>query len=225
MTELREVPESVRSDDQTKPARLLGAREVHRAKRTEEILAASMRVLGEGGYAAFSMRKVAAAAGVRLNTVQHFYGDLQTLLVATVRAKVSVYVDRYTVVAADDRLPPRERLEAVFDDVFAEVRKPEVTAFFLEAWSLGAQDPSLEAVLKEIYFSYFSMLASMVRQIKADLSMADSHVIAALLGSVTEGALVYSRFGNNGEVPIGAVMVRMKALCMSLVGDEEKRSV
>lgn len=221
MTELREVQEPVRSDDQAKPARQPGSREVHRAKRIEEILAASMRVLGEGGYAAFSMRKVAAAAGVRLNTVQHFYGDLQTLLEATVRAKVSVYVDKYRVVAADDRLPARDRLEAVLDDTFAEVRKPEVSAFFLEAWALGAQDPSLEVVLKEIYLSYFSMLASMVRQIKSNLSEADAHVIAALLGSVTEGALVYSRFGNNGEVPIGAVMVRMKALCMALVADQD----
>jgi len=221
MTETTDLMEPVLSVESAKPLRPLGTREVHRAKRTEEILAASMRVLGEGGYAAFSMRKVAAAAGVRLNTVQHFYGDLQTLLVATVRAKVSIYVDRYTVVAADERLPARDRLEAVFDDTFAEVRKPEVTAFFLEAWSLGAQDPSLEAVLKEIYLSYFSMLAAMVRQIKPELSAADSHVIAALLGSVTEGALVYSRFGNNGEVPIGAVMVRMKALCMSLVSDQD----
>jgi len=125
------------------------------------------------------------------------------------------------VVAADDRLPARDRLEAVLDDTFAEVRKPEVSAFFLEAWALGAQDPSLEVVLKEIYLSYFSMLASMVRQIKSNLSEADAHVIAALLGSVTEGALVYSRFGNNGEVPIGAVMVRMKALCMALVADQD----
>lgn len=199
------------------PAKLPGAREMHRARRTEEILSASMRVLGEGGYASFSMRKVAAAAGVRLNTVQHFYGDLRTLLLATVRAKVSIYVDRYSIIAADERLPARDRLEAVFDDVFAEVRKPEVTAFFLEAWALGAQDASLEAVLKEIYLSYFSMLAGMVRQIKPELSEADSHVISALLGSVTEGALVYCRFGNNGEVPLGVIMVRMKALCMSLV--------
>jgi AcrR family transcriptional regulator len=194
-----------------------GARELHRVKRTEEIMAASIQVLGEGGHAAFSMRKVAAVAGVRLNTVQHFYGDLKSLLLATVRTKVSEYTVRYQHVADDERLPAQERMAAILDDVFAEVRKKDVSDFFLEVWALGNQDAAVAEVLKDLYAAYFAMFAGMVRQCRPELSEAEAHVIAALLGSVTEGALIYARFGNNGAVPLGVVSVRLKAHCMTLV--------
>ena len=54
-----------------------------RAEQSERkraaILKASKEVLAQG-YAEFSLRKVAAAAGVRLSTVQHHFGDLESLI-------------------------------------------------------------------------------------------------------------------------------------------------
>jgi len=133
-----DLDELTRGGGQDGPAsRLLGARQLHRARRREDILVASIRVLGEGGHAAFSMRKVAAASGVRLSTVQRFYGDLQTLLVATAQRRVSEDLERFQAKAADDYLPAQDRIRAILDDVFTEVRKSDVTSFYFGGVGAG----------------------------------------------------------------------------------------
>lgn len=162
------------------------------------------------------MRKVAAASGVRLSTVQRFYGDLQTLLVATAQRRVSEDLERFQAKAADDHLPAQDRIRAILDDVFTEVRKSDVTSFYFEVWALGGQNPLVAAALMQLYSALCLMFASIVRQLRPGLSEFDAHVIAALLASVTEGSLTYARFGHSGLVSRDEVALRMREHCLSL---------
>src|SRR6516165_2246661 len=70
-----------------------GIRAVQSERRRADILKASAEVLTQG-YADFSLRKVAAAAGVRLNTVQHHFGDLESLVLATIESMLGEFLVR-----------------------------------------------------------------------------------------------------------------------------------
>lgn len=200
-------------------ARAPGARQLQSEKRVADILAASLKVFAEGGYAGFSMRKVAAVAGVRLNTVQHHFGDLKTLLLATIRVKLGEYVVRYRALALSDQLPARHRLEAALDDAFAAIRDPEVTAFFFETWALAQHDQAVKELVTKIYTDYCDAYALLAREIKPSLSLAEAAVIGAMIASLTDGFLVISQYGMAESNPFSAVSVRMKAVCVALFGD------
>jgi AcrR family transcriptional regulator len=197
--------------------RVAGVRETKRVLRVEQILEAALGVLAREGYAAFSVRKVAAAAGVRLNTVQHHFGDHKALVLAMVRSKMTGYVDRYKRLASDTELPVKERLEAVLDDAFLEVSVPEVNAFFFEIWALGRQDDDIAALLRETYKEYCATLAAMAREIQPKLTESEAAVIAAMIGACTEGAAVLSNYGGAGTPPSGAVVARMKAMFLAMI--------
>lgn len=197
--------------------RVAGVRETRRALRVEQILEAALGVLAREGYAAFSLRKVAAAAGVRLNTVQHHFGDHKALVLTMVRSKMTGYVDRYKRLACDTQLPVKDRLEAVLDDAFMEVSVPQVNAFFFEIWALGHQDADIAALLRETYTDYYATLAGMAREIQPKLTESEAAVIASMIGACTEGATVLSMYGGGGVPPTGAVVVRMKAMFLAMI--------
>ena len=195
-----------------------GARQVNREKRLSEIIRASIKVFADEGYAGFSMRKVAAAAGVRLNTVQHYFGDLKSLLLATIAAAMQTYDDRYRQLALNRQMLPQDRLEVLLDDIFAEIRKPEVGAFFFEVWALARHDPAVAALLETAYAAYRGTFAGIAREIKPSLTEMEAEVIGAMMGSWTEGLLVMWRYGGPGAPTMGAIGLRMKVVCKSLFG-------
>ena len=81
-----------------------------RAEQSERkraaILKASKEVLAQG-YAEFSLRKVAAAAGVRLSTVQHHFGDLESLILNDRLLDRGVHALFQTTGARPVRVPDR----------------------------------------------------------------------------------------------------------------------
>ena len=210
-----QVEEDVGAESATRPS---GQRQIQNEKRVAEIIAASLHVFAEGGRAGFSMRKVAAVAGVRLNTVQHHFGDLRALLLAMIRAELGKYVVRYQAVAHDEQLPARDRLEAVLDDAFAAIREPEVCAFFFETWALAQDDSAVGELVTKIYTDYCDTYALLARGIEPSLSGSEAAVIGRMIGSMADGFLVVSRFGMPESPPFSAVAVRVKAACLSLFG-------
>ena len=202
-------------NDEAQP---LGQRQIQREKRTAEIIEASLRVFAEEGHAGYSLRKVAAAAGVRLNTVQHHFGDLNSLLVATVRAKMGDYVARYREMALVDQIPPRDRFEAALDDIFMEIRKPEVRKFFFELWTLARHDKAIGELVNDAYTGYVESLAGLAIGIQPDLSPVEAKVLGTMIAAWTEGLVVIADYGDPGKRSFGAVVVRMKAACLSLFG-------
>jgi AcrR family transcriptional regulator len=195
-----------------------GKRQVQRERRYEEIVNASLQVFAREGYSGFSLRKVAAEAGVRLNTVQHYFGDLNALLFVTIKTRMQSYVTQYQLLALDEQLPARDRLEAVLDDAIAEVRKPEICTFFLEIWTLANHDEAICGMLKDVYGDYKLTLGELARQIEPSLSDSEAAVVGTMIAAWLEGLVVMARFEKPGMPPLHAVAVRIKSCILSVFG-------
>lgn len=202
------------------PPKLAGIRERKREEKTDQILNASIAVFTEEGYSGFSMRKVANRADVRLNTIQHHFGDLEALLVSTVQAMSLNYVDKYQQVADNTDIAPLERLEIIIDLNLRDALKYSVQAFFAESQVATLHNEKIFSVVANIYTRYVDIIANLIKQI-ADRSDTEALILARMIVSWQEGVAITQRFTPERSPTTGSVIVRIKAACLALAAGDK----
>lgn len=171
------------------------SREAARQGRRDEILKVSWSVFATEGSSGFSMRKVAQALGVRLNTVQYYYGDLNSLLLETIRLGLERYTLRYRLLAVDTRLTPQKRLEAVVEDMLREANDPTAGGIAVELWVLAQRNEQVRQLVQEMYAEVINSLALISRDVDPAQSPAEAQAVATMLTAMAEGTVVLSRSG------------------------------
>ncbi len=161
-----------------------GVRAAQSQRRRAEILKASADVLTQG-YADYSLRKVAAAAGVRLNTVQHHFGDLESLVLATSESMLGQVVVRIRQLAAGQYDSPSDDLMVLLDEAWVAIRDTNVRTFFIELWAMALHRPSIEQLVKQLYREYRNSVAAIVHRVNPDLTEAEGQPLAMLICSWT----------------------------------------
>lgn len=192
-----------------------GVRAVQSERRRADILKASKEVLAQG-YADFSLRKVASAAGVRLNTVQHHFGDLESLILATITSSTEEFMRYSRQLAEGQYESPTDDLKVFLDDAWTFVRDVNVRNLYFEVWAMGRHRPIVADWLKQIYAEYIQALAPILRRINPNLTEAEAHTTATLISCLTEGAIVMAHWSNQEAAYLGLLGVRLKAACLAL---------
>ena len=194
-----------------------GVRAAQSERRRADILKASSDVLMQG-YADFSLRKVAAAAGVRLNTVQHHFGDLESLVLATTETMLGDFMPRLRQLAAGQYDSPSDDLMVFLDEAWAAIRDTNFRKFTFELWAMGLHQPAIGQLVRQLYEEYRHSVAAIVHRVNPSLTDAELHTVAMLICSWTEGALVMAHWSGPGAPSLSFVGLRMKAACLALIG-------
>jgi AcrR family transcriptional regulator len=186
-------------------------------RRRSDILKAAREVLAQG-YADFSLRKVAAAAGVRLNTVQHHFGDLESLVLATVESMADEFLSRFRRLADGQHETPTDDLLSLLDETWAAIRDVDVRSFYFEIWAMARTRRSISELVARRYAEYRSTVAAIVRRVNPGLADAEARALATLITCWTEGAAVMVQWGGAGMPSLSLVGIGMKAACLALLG-------
>ena len=177
-----------------------GVRAEQSERKRAAILKASKEVLAQG-YAEFSLRKVAAAAGVRLSTVQHHFGDLESLILATIDSSTEEFMRYSRQLAQGQYESPTDDLKVFLDDAWTFVRNVNVRNLYLEVWAMGRHRPVVADSLKRIYTEYIQALILILRRINPTLTQTEAHTTATLISCLTEGAIVMAHWGSQDARP------------------------
>lgn len=197
--------------------RSLGCRTLQSERRRQNILNASREVLSQG-FADFSLRKVAAVADVHLNTVQHHFKDLDSLIYATldgVRRELLTRFARSGSCAHDD---PVDDLLVFLDEAWIEVRKSEIRKFYFELWALALRRPAIEEMVRRMYGEFQAALVTIIRRVNPALTDSETIVLAGLMCSWVDGALVMAHWEGEGTPSLSLSSIRMKSGCLALLG-------
>ena len=91
-----------------------------RLQRKIEILEAARTVLAEQGYTKFTLRRIAAEAGIHLKSLQRYFPTKRELLKAALEYIVqNYYNDQYARIFEHEHISaPKEQLIAVIDYLF-----------------------------------------------------------------------------------------------------------
>lgn len=193
-----------------------GVRAEQSERKRAAILKASKEVLAQG-YAEFSLRKVAAAAGVRLSTVQHHFGDLESLILATIDSSTEEFMRYSRQLAQGQYESPTDDLKVFLDDAWTFVRNVNVRNLYLEVWAMGRHRPVVADSIKRIYTEYIQALILILRRINPTLTQTEAHTTATLISCLTEGAIVMAHWGSQDTPALGLLGIRLKAACLALV--------
>lgn len=117
------------------------------AERAAEIAEAAREIALGQGLSAITLRNVAARVGVASGLVAHYQPNVDALVAGTFAAIVSAETEE--VAGLLDRLPaPLEKLGMLLDTLMDGSRL-DVTAIWVEAWTLGRRNEALAASVRE----------------------------------------------------------------------------
>lgn len=182
---------SVTLGDAPAPAdSVAGARPRGKA-RAADIVAAARTVLTDGGYAGFTLRNVADAAGVRLSHLQYYYatkGDLVRGLLAAVGAEYERHAERVFASVPDT---PTARFMAWIDFLLDDCWDPRTRHFFIQLWGLlESEDAYAGTLLQEFYAVDIRAVADLVRALSPHLDEATIGRRATIIAGIIEGTML-----------------------------------
>ncbi|SIO71152.1 transcriptional regulator, TetR family [Burkholderia sp. GAS332] len=166
-----------------------------RGHKLATILEDSRKLMQRDGYAAFTLRKAAAEAGVPLGTLQHYFPTREVLLKTVIHQTLKQFNDEYHLIARSGG-GAADRLTQLISKILTEVRDTETRLFMLEVAALANHEDFATEALAECYQDYIGIFASLVAEINPNLSKKESHIRAVLIVSQLEGLLVVLNSGN-----------------------------
>lgn len=154
---------------------------------TERILDSADAVLRQHGYAGFTTRRVAAAAGIAPGNLSYHYPTKLELLRAVIERLVTRYSARMHAFLEESRPAPLEALVRwLLDDATAE----ESVWLFRELWAMALRDAVVRDVIDDLYDE---LMARIARDLELAFPSADPREIRDLvqfIALVSEGSTV-----------------------------------
>ncbi|WP_342959013.1 TetR/AcrR family transcriptional regulator [Paraburkholderia azotifigens] len=167
----------------------------NRTTRVPEILEVAIRVFAREGNAGFTQRRVAADAGVRLSTLQHYFGSRESLLQSTIEEMGKRYLQRFRLLANDPQRTPEGRLEALLDETFDALTGSDnvISPFALEVWCLAEHQSSVRDLMVQVSGDFQEVFGRVVAEINPALAHSECRLRGALIYSHWQGLIVFMR--------------------------------
>jgi AcrR family transcriptional regulator len=157
----------------------------------QRILRSAHALLARSGPAQFSMRNVAARAGLHLANLQYYFPTRDALvdaLLQDVGQRYRVAYARCLEQAGSDRMA---RFEAVLNFNLEDVGKRATRRYFIQLWALlDGLDGHSGRRLKEMYAMDIDQLSERIQELDTDASATEVRRRATLLAAMIEGLMV-----------------------------------
>lgn len=174
--------------------------------RREQILKAASDLLLEEGYAAFSVRGVAARAGVRLSHVQYYFPDPADIVAELLDRFVQQYaqevIGRFRTGAEAPGLRLTRALEWLLND---EAYRRDCAVFMMEVASFAARSKKIAAALQRYYAVYLDAMATILGDLNPKLTAGQRRQRGVQCIALIEGiAMTRASLGRDAQITFTA---------------------
>jgi AcrR family transcriptional regulator len=204
-------------------ATLMGSQELatpqqrKRESRLRAILETAQLVFRRDGYAAFTLRRVAAEAGLQLGTLQHYFPSRELLLKTMIVQTIRSYNDNYDRIARSEA-PVARRVQAIIEEVLSEVQDESDRAFLLETAAVANHERFAAEALADSHRQYLDMWSRLIGEMNPGLNVDERRMRALLVAAQLEGLMPFLQVGTPGAVPDSKALahaVRVVAFSLS----------
>ncbi|GAA3273425.1 TetR/AcrR family transcriptional regulator [Paenarthrobacter aurescens] len=166
------------------------------ALRKAALLDAAEQVLVTKGNANAAMRDFAAAAGVRIGHLQHYFPTRADLIRAVLERSLERSLQR---LAEEARLDlgssageplTRDDSHRLLTALLHEHSALDDVKMHVEIWAMASADQQAAGALRNFYAQYAAHVGVVVRRGRPELPEAERHGVAAAVVSLFEGASV-----------------------------------
>lgn len=177
---------------------------------------AATRLFAQHGYAAVSMRQIAAEIGVQVGTLYNHTADKQTLLFDLMHDHMALLLDTLETRGGDD---PYARLDAfVRFHIRFHLERPD--AVFIAYMELRNLTPENFAVIEEMRRRYEDHLEAIIRagRDKGSFAVGDTKIATLAVIAMLTGMTTWYRAG--GRLSVDAIEEEYCALVKRAVSPE-----
>jgi AcrR family transcriptional regulator len=171
------------------------------------ILSAAQRVLATEGYAAFSTRNVATAAGIRPGNLAYHYRTKRDLLHAVITAMVAEYTQKIDAFFLSNSAPHPDGFPKLVTWLIHDATTPYTNAVFRELWAMSLHDPFIAKAVGELYAKTMSRTAELLQVSYPNLSASRANDIVCFLATISEGTGVIYGLGTVKASAVTAVTI------------------
>jgi len=160
-------------------------------ERIETILDAAQRVFVADGYARFTMRRIAAAAGISVGNLSYYYATKQDLVADLLDWVIAPYLAQFEALREIEGATPEAQLREVLSVVVNDLATRETTLFFPELWALANRDRHAARQMEGMYDRYRGVVAELAGLVNPSLSVERARELALFITSAIEGLTVF----------------------------------
>jgi AcrR family transcriptional regulator len=176
------------------------------------VLRAARQVLIEAGYTQFSLRNVAAAAGMHLSNLQYYFRTRDALILRLLQYVEEQYERSYAEKFAALPPDPMPRFVAMVDYLIADIHSAETRRFFIQLWALLDSTDRRARLLNRLYSGHVRNLAAYIGDINPGLPKRVLQQRAAMIAAMIDGMMLMlddaDLFTRRGEESISLAMRR-----------------
>lgn len=166
--------------------------------RQAAILDAAEEVLTSKGNAGSAMRDFAAAAGVRVGHLQHYFPTRADLIRAVLERSLQRSLQRLNDVAGfgdTDEVGPavpltREHSHRLITALLAEHSDIAGIRMHVEVWAIASSDAQIAPAVRSFYARYAAHVSDLVQHARPELPEMHRNALAGTIVSLFEGAAV-----------------------------------
>ena len=171
--------------------------------RRAEIIKTGYELLAADGYAAFSLREVAARCQIRLATVQHHFKDRATLLEALVDFAVADIVTTFNRFSSMAHATPAERLRHFMMQLLTQNNNRNTAGFFVEFWAMAHRDPAAARSLERSQAHGIHIISALISAARPDIPPRRASELGTVLMAAADGLMLSVGYGKKPSAALG----------------------
>jgi AcrR family transcriptional regulator len=162
-------PERKRAAEKPPAPAIEGRYEAGR-QRLADILAAAKATLVKGGYAQFTVRRVATEAGLPLRHLQYYFPTKDDLLGALCESICDDYITKCDALSARTQSDPKSQFIACIDFLIEDNRSTTTNTIMVELWALSCHEKTASKFVTRLLDYYREYIANFIRRMRPGAS-------------------------------------------------------
>jgi AcrR family transcriptional regulator len=181
------------------------------------IVLAARELLMTEGYAQFSMRNVAARAGLHLANVQYYYKTREDLVKALLDDTGERYLSSYEALRSNAPADREARFKAVVEFNLKDIATTETRRFFIQLWALLTEiDGRAGHLMQDLYAIDIQQLSDCIADLVPDTDAAEVRRRASILAAMIEGMVVVRGAHSRNPAELRKLMARAQGMAMQI---------
>jgi AcrR family transcriptional regulator len=156
----------------------------------ERILESARVVLITYGYAAFTSRRVAEAAGIAVGNLTYYFPSKRDLLRALIARLLQSYAQRFEVYLKDSHRSPALDFAALVRWVWTDAIDFDTARTFRELWALALHDVVIRRAIDDFYDDAMGGVVELLKQARPQADVQSIRLLIQLVAMVSEGGAV-----------------------------------
>jgi len=181
------------------------------------IVLAARELLMTEGYAQFSMRNVAARAGLHLANVQYYYKTREDLVKALLDDTGERYRSSYEELRSNAPADREARFKAIVEFNLEDIATTETRRYFIQLWALLTEiDGRAGHLMHDLYAIDIQQLSDCIADLVPDTDEAEVRRRASVLAAMIEGMVVVRGAHSRNPAELRKLMARAQGMAMQI---------